>query len=61
MTNYLTIKDLQEKLHIGRNMAYSLAHTPGFPMVKIGQRYVISEEKLDEFLSHYYGKEIFLK
>lgn len=58
---YLTIKDLQDKLKIGKNTAYDLIRVPGFPVIKIGRKYLIPENKLDEYLEHYCGKEIFLK
>ena len=49
---YLTVKELQELLKIGRTATYHLIHMPGFPIIKIGNTYRIRKEDLDKYLNH---------
>ena len=46
----LTVKELQELLKIGRDKAYSLMHAKSFPSMKIGRRYFVHEQALQEWL-----------
>lgn len=46
----LTVKDLTEKLGVGRDTAYALMRAKGFPSFKIGKRYFVSEEALEEWI-----------
>lgn len=46
-TYFLRTKDLQEVLHVGRNRAYDLMRSDGFPSFKIGGNYFV---KLDDVL-----------
>jgi len=46
----LTVKDLTEKLGVGRDTAYALMRAKGFPSFKIGRRYFVSEEALEEWI-----------
>ncbi len=46
----LDIKDLQKILKIGRNSAYNLMKTPGFPSMQMGRKWLISEEAFKEWL-----------
>lgn len=56
----LTTKDLQIYLKIGRDTAYALMHADGFPSLKIGRRYYVTQEALAHWLSRYEGKEFVL-
>ena len=56
----LTAKDLGKRLKIGRDKAYSLIKSAGFPSVKIGGRYIVTEKALDEWLSRYEYKSYVL-
>lgn len=49
----LTTKDLQKTLHIGRDRAYALMRAKAFPSIKIGARYYVTEEALNEWLKRY--------
>jgi hypothetical protein len=40
----LTVKDIQEHLHIGHNKVYALIRLKGFPKIKIGGTYFIPED-----------------
>lgn len=56
----LTVKDLQKELKIGRDMAYALMHAKGFPSIKIGGRYFVTEEALAKWLRTYESKSFVL-
>ena len=53
----LTYKDLQERLGVSRDCAYRLFHAKAFPSIKLGGRYYIDEQKLQEFLDKYANRE----
>lgn len=44
----LTTKDLQVILKIGRDHAYALMRSKAFPSMKIGARYYVTKEALEE-------------
>ena len=49
----LTAKELQNTLKIGRDRAYALMRSKAFPSIKIGARYYVTEEALNEWLRKY--------
>ncbi len=49
----LTTKELQKTLHIGRDRAYALMRSNAFPSIRIGARYYVTEEALNEWLRRY--------
>ena len=53
----LRTKDLQQKLNIGRDKAYSLMHSKGFPSMKIGGTYFVSSDELQKWVERYAYKE----
>lgn len=46
----LTPRDLPKFLPIGTNQAYELCHKVGFPVKKIGKKYVISRDAFKTWL-----------
>ena len=52
MAEKITIRQMAERLHIGMSKAYQLKNQPGFPLVKIGRRYLIDTEKLEKWLEN---------
>lgn len=50
---FLTIKDLQSILKIGKDKAYKLANTKGFPSIKIGNTIRVPKDKFDEWVETY--------
>ena len=46
----LDIKDVQRILKIGRNSAYNLMQSKGFPSMQIGRKWLISEEALNKWI-----------
>ena len=46
----LTVRELGQTLHIGRDKAYSLIKSSGFPSICIGNRYIVTRSALDDWL-----------
>ena len=42
----LTINDICKIMSIGKNAAYALVKTPGFPLIRAGQRKILINGKL---------------
>lgn len=49
-------KDLQDILKIGRNVAYELMKSDGFPSFQINTKYFVTETALNEWLESAKGK-----
>ena len=52
----LTPKDIQRIFSIGKNRAYELMRSSGFPTIRIGNRLYVTKDSLDEWLSTYEGR-----
>ena len=46
----LTVGELAKQLGIGRNAAYELCHSKGFPSIQIGKRLIVPVDGLREWL-----------
>jgi len=46
----ITVTELQQILHIGRDTAYNLVRRKDFPSVKLGREYRILSDKLQDWL-----------
>ena len=46
---FLTVKDVQEILNIGRSKAYEIFGSKDFPSIKIGTVYRVSRTDFDEW------------
>lgn len=57
MVKLLTVKDLCPYLGCGKDRAYELMHSKSFPSIKIGHRYYVPENKLEEWTENYVYKE----
>ena len=53
----IDVKTMQGILGIGRDKAYNLMHSKGFPSIKLGGRYYVEEAALNEWLCRYRFKE----
>lgn len=53
MDKLLTMKEIQEKVRLGRHGAYSLVSRPDFPKIVIGKKILCYENDLDKFLQEY--------
>ena len=49
----MSAKDLASRLHIGRDKAYALIKSKGFPSIKLGGRYIVTSKALNEWLDQY--------
>ncbi len=60
MEKLLRVKDIEEIFGCGRNKAYELMKSPGFPAIRIGKNLYVSKEELEKWLEDYTGKEYYL-
>ena len=54
----LTIKDIQNNLGIGKNNAYRLIKSPGFPTIKIGRKYLVPEDEFETWVQNSLHKKL---
>ena len=47
----MSVEELREQLGIGRNQAYQLARSEGFPCVHLGKRLLIPIKEFQEWLA----------
>lgn len=52
-----TVEDIQRIFKIGKNNAYQLLSSSGFPSFRLNKKMFVSKEKLDEWISKNSGKE----
>lgn len=53
----LKVKDVQERLGIGRDRAYKLLNSKSFPTIKINKSLFVSEEALNEWSVDFFYDE----
>lgn len=58
MEKLLTVKDIQEKLHMGRNNTYKLINQKGFPKIAIGKKILIPEEEFEKYIMNHIRTKI---
>lgn len=56
----LHVKDLQNALGIGRDVAYALMRNRSFPSMRLGSRYVVDKRAFDEWLEKNRYKQFML-
>jgi len=54
----LTVKDIQAIFGCGKNQAYEIVHSNGFPRIKIGRRYYIYQKAFTEWLEKNQNKVV---
>lgn len=52
---FLTVRDLQEILHIGKSKTYDLCKLKGFPVIKIGSKTLIYKKEFYQWLEEHKG------
>ena len=57
----LTVEDIQNHLHIGKNSAYALVKLSSFPSIKIGRTYLVPLSEYKKWLTKSIGKEYCIK
>ena len=60
MERLLTVKETQDILRIGRNSMYKLLAQRGFPKLRIGNKYMVIESKLDQYILEHNKSQIIL-
>lgn len=53
MTEYISVKQMAEKLNISLDTAYTYTHMANFPAVKIGRIIRIPTDALEKWISKY--------
>lgn len=56
----LKVEDIRKKMGIGRDRAYALMRSKGFPAMQMGKTYYITESNFYKWLDDYAGKEFIL-
>ena len=46
----ITVEDLQNMLHIGRNTAYGILKDGAIKTIKVGKKYIIPKQSVIEFI-----------
>lgn len=54
----LTVKDIQEKLHLGKNNTYKLISQKGFPKIVIGKKILIPEIQFEKYIMNHLKTKI---
>lgn len=55
--NVLKVEDLMERFGIGRDKAYTLMKSSGFPSTQIGKTYFVTVKNFNAWLDSYTGKK----
>lgn len=53
-----SMKELQEVMNVGKNTAYKLVKLKGFPNIQIGNKILIPQDKLQEWIQNNNGAKI---
>ena len=61
MDKLLTIKDIQTIFGCGKDKAYQIVTKRGFPSIKIGRVYYISEKNLQKWIENNFGNTVYIK
>lgn len=48
---YMTVSDVQEALHLGKNKTYALFNQKSFPSIRIGGKHVIAKKDLEDWFN----------
>lgn len=54
---YYETKDLMNILHLSKNRANDLMRQKDFPSIKLGGKWIVKKEHLDEFMNRWKNKE----
>lgn len=47
----ISVEEMGRRLGVSRPIAYNVAHTEGFPVIRIGRRLLIIESQFEEWLA----------
>lgn len=60
MHKVLTVKEVAEILRLGKNQTYTLMKSKTFPSFRIGNKLLVAEDALNEWITKVQGKNIAL-
>ena len=60
MSKLLTPKDVQGVLNLGKNTTYKLFSLKGFPKIRIGKKYFVYEDDLENYLKEHVKSNIYI-
>lgn len=52
MVKCLTVEDARQVLNVSRTTIYALIRTPGFPASRVGRRWIVPADALDEWIKN---------
>ena len=55
---FYTPKDIQQIFRCGKNQAYQLIHSSGFPKIQVNNRILIPKGKLEKWVNGNVGKKV---
>ena len=58
LENLLTVKEIQERLKLGKNNTYKLINKKGFPKIIIGKKILIPEEQFEKYIMNHVRSKI---
>lgn len=61
MDDILDVKDIMQKLNIGKNSAYALMKTKNFPSIKIGRKYIVFANDFEKYLRNHIGTTVYFE
>ena len=59
LPNFMNAKDIANYLGVSKAVIYGLMHTEGFPLLKVGRRFLVPSKKLLEWVEENTGKDNF--
>lgn len=54
----LTVKEVQDRLKLGKNNTYKLVNKKGFPKIIIGKKILVPETEFNQYIKTYLRKTI---
>ncbi len=60
-TEFMTIKELAERMRISLHTAQALVHKSTFPKIRIGRKYIIPIQDFEKWVQNYMGSSVSLE
>ena len=55
-----TVKDVQQLFRCGRDKAYAIMQTGGFPSIRVGSTYLVEKKALEKWVDKQQGRRVLL-
>ena len=59
--SFYTVTDVKNLTTFGRDKAYALMKSKGFPAIKLGRTYLVTKENFEAWANQYAGREFKIK